>query len=130
LFADSVAPGGDTNYLRFRISPQSAIALAARVKRVGKAFVGDQRELCLIDEQVGREPPYVRLLGDALSGNGALFTREDAVEAAWRAVQPVLDRHARAIPYRRGSWGPREAQRLIAPDGAWINPEPRRAAAD
>jgi glucose-6-phosphate 1-dehydrogenase len=129
LFADSAPPRGDTNYLRFRLSPQSAIALAARVKRVGKAFVGDQRELCLIDEQVGREPPYVRLLGDALSGNGALFTREDAVEAAWRAVQPVLDNHARAIPYRRGSWGPDEARRLIAPDGAWINPEPRHAAA-
>ena len=45
LFADSAPPTGRANYLRFRLSPSSAIALAARVKRAGKEFVGDQREL-------------------------------------------------------------------------------------
>ena len=50
----------------------AAIALAARVKRSGKEFVGDQRELFLIDEQSGAETPYERLLGDAMAGNGAL----------------------------------------------------------
>ncbi len=122
LFADSAPADGRANYLRFRFSPSSAIALAARVKRVGKEFVGEQRELFLLDELSGAETPYERLLSDAMDGNGALFTREDAVEAAWKVVDPVLYRHARAIPYRRGSWGPKQAERLIAADGGWQNP--------
>ncbi|MEO6607858.1 MAG: glucose-6-phosphate dehydrogenase, partial [Aestuariivirga sp.] len=48
LFADSAATPGQSNYLRFRISPNSAIALAARVKRAGKEFIGEQKELYLI----------------------------------------------------------------------------------
>ena len=91
LFADSAPATGRANYLRFRLSPSSAIALAARVKRAGKEFVGDQRELYLVEEQPGEESPYERLLGDAMAGDGALFTREDAVEAAWAVVEPVLD---------------------------------------
>jgi len=123
LFADSAPPTGLDNYLRFRISPSSAIALAARVKRAGKEFVGDQRELHLIEEQPGEESPYERLLGDAMAGDGALFTREDAVEAAWAVVDPVLEKQRRARFYRRGSWGPKEADVLIAPDGKWHNPK-------
>jgi glucose-6-phosphate 1-dehydrogenase len=127
LFADSAPAGGGANYLRFRLSPNTAIALAARVKRAGKEFVGDQRELYLLDEQPGEEAPYERLLGDAMAGNGALFTREDAVEAAWAVVEPVLTKHHRATSYKRGSWGPKEADALIAPDGSWHNPIPDRA---
>ena len=122
LFADSIPVAGRSNYLRFRLSPNSAVALAARVKRAGKEFVGEQRELYLIDERPGEEAPYERLLGDAMAGNGALFTREDAVEAAWAVVDPVLTRHHRTIPYKRGSWGPKEADALIAADGGWHNP--------
>ena len=100
----------------------SAIALAARVKRAGKEFVGEQRELYLVEEQAGEEAPYERLLGDAMAGDGALFTREDAVEAAWAVVDPVLKTHHPVQPYRRGSWGPKEADALIAADGGWHNP--------
>jgi glucose-6-phosphate 1-dehydrogenase len=124
LFADSAPALGTANYLRFRLSPNSAIALAARVKREGKEFVGDQRELYLVDERPGEEMPYERLLGDAMSGNGALFTREDAVEAAWSVVDPVLTNHHRVCPYRRYSWGPKGADALIAVDGRWRNPIP------
>jgi glucose-6-phosphate 1-dehydrogenase len=124
LFADSAPPSHLTNYLRFRLSPSSIIALAARVKRAGKEFVGQQQELYLSDEQAGGETPYERLLGDAMAGDGALFTREDAVEAAWAAVEPVLGNHARVRSYRRGSWGPREAEALIAGNGRWHNPMP------
>ncbi|HEY3789717.1 MAG TPA: glucose-6-phosphate dehydrogenase, partial [Urbifossiella sp.] len=122
LFADSEPVFGRTNYLRFRISPDSAVALAARVKHPGKEFIGDQRELYMVEEQAGVESPYERLLGDAMAGDGALFTREDAVEAAWAVVDPVLTNHRPAIPYPRGSWGPKEADDLIAPDGTWHNP--------
>ena len=125
LFADSAPTTGRANYLRFRLSPSSAVALAARVKRAGKEFVGDQRELYLVEEQPGEESPYERLLGDAMAGDGALFTREDAVEAAWAVVDPVLKTHHRARPYKRGSWGPKEADALIAADGCWHNPKPK-----
>ncbi len=128
LFADSAPGTGRANYLRFRLAPSSAVALAARVKRPGKEFVGDQRELYLIEEQPGAESPYERLLSDAMSGEGALFTREDAVEAAWAVVDPVLTTHHRVRPYRRQSWGPKEADMLIAADGGWHNPKPKEAA--
>jgi glucose-6-phosphate 1-dehydrogenase len=128
LFADSAPVTGVGNYLRFRLSPSGAIAIAARVKRAGKEFVGDQRELYLSEEQPGAEAPYERLLGDAMAGDGALFTREDAVEAAWAAVDRVLRAHNRVRQYRRGSWGPSEADGLIAADGCWHNPSSKEAS--
>ena len=124
LFADSAPSAGPANYLRFRLSPSAAVALAARVKHPGKEFVGEQRELYLVEELLGAEAPYERLLCDAMIGDGALFTREDAVEAAWVAVDPVLKTHPRASPYRRGSWGPKQADALIAAHGCWHNPTP------
>ena len=124
LFTDSAPKAGPANYVRFRLSPNSAVALAARVKRVGKEFVGDQRELYLDDHQPGEETPYERLLTDAMDGDGALFTREDAVEAAWAVVDQVLKTHRRVRPYKPGSWGPKEADALIAADGGWHNPVP------
>jgi len=123
LFEDSLQETGRTNYVRFRLSPDSAIALAARVKRAGKEFIGEQRELYLCEEQAGEVAPYERLLEDAMAGDGALFTREDAVEAAWAVVDPVLRTHHAAHPYARGSWGPKQADALIAPDDHWHNPE-------
>ncbi|MGA2148128.1 MAG: glucose-6-phosphate dehydrogenase [Bryobacteraceae bacterium] len=129
LFADSAPRESRSNYLRFRLSPSSAVALAARVKRAGKEFVGDQRELYLSEEQAGEEQPYERLLTDAMAGDGALFTREDAVEAAWAVVEPVLKTHPRARPYQRFSWGPKQADAIVASHGGWHNPTPGGAPA-
>jgi glucose-6-phosphate 1-dehydrogenase len=122
LFADAALPTERANYLRFRLSPNAAVALAARVKLAGQEFIGEQRELYLSEEQTGEESPYERLLSDAMKGDGALFTREDAVEAAWAVVNPVLKRHHRVRPYKRGTWGPKDADALIAADGGWHNP--------
>ncbi|MBS0202548.1 MAG: glucose-6-phosphate dehydrogenase [Planctomycetes bacterium] len=128
LFADSDPGVGRANYLRFRLSPTSIVALAARVKRKGKEFVGDQRELYLVEEEPGEESPYERLLGDAMAGDGALFTREDAVEAAWTVVDPVLNTHPPSQPYQPGSWGPDAADELIASHGGWHHPQPESAS--
>jgi glucose-6-phosphate 1-dehydrogenase len=122
LFADAVSSTGKGNYLRFRLSPKAEIGLAARVKLAGEEFVGEQRELYLLEQQPGEETPYERLLGDAMKGEGGLFTREDAVEAAWQVVDHVIKRHPRVRPYRRGTWGPKQADALIAADGGWHNP--------
>ena len=122
LFADSAPTDGLANHVRFRLSPSSAVALAARVKLAGKEFVGQQRELFLLDERPGEETPYERLLGDAMAGNGALFIRQDAVEAAWSVVEPVLGDHPAVQSYARQSWGPSDADALIAADGGWHVP--------
>jgi glucose-6-phosphate 1-dehydrogenase len=122
LFDDSAALDERANYVRFRLAPNSAVALAARVKRAGKEFVGEQRELYLLEDYSGQETPYERLLGDAIEGDGALFAREDALEAAWAVVDPVLKTHHKALSYKTGSWGPKQADALIAADGRWYNP--------
>ncbi len=124
LFDDSASADGRANYLRFRLSPRSAVALAARVKRAGKEFTGEQRELFLSEEQPDEQTPYERLLGDAIAGEGALFAREDCVEAAWAVVDPVLTKHHRAFPYKPGSWGPKQSDALIGANGGWHNPKP------
>jgi glucose-6-phosphate 1-dehydrogenase len=122
LFDDSAPVNGRTNYLRFRLSPNTAVALAARVKCPGKEYIGEQHELYLLETQLGNESPYARLLSDAMAGDGALFTREDAVEAAWKVVDPVLNMPRHVYPYKPGGWGPKQADALIAADGSWHNP--------
>jgi len=117
LFADEATTAGRANYLRFRVSPNSAVA-----KLAGQDFIGEQRELYLSEEQPGIATPYERLLGDAMNGDGALFAREDAVEAAWEVVDRVLKNHPPVRPYKRGTWGPKEANAMIAADGGWHNP--------
>jgi glucose-6-phosphate 1-dehydrogenase len=119
LFEDSAPVNGRNNYLRFRISPNSAVALAARVKVVGMEYIGDQRELYLLDAYPGAETPYARLLLDAMAGDQALFSREDAVEAAWAVLDPVIRNHHPVVPYKKGSWGPKAADALIKDNLGW-----------
>ena len=113
LFADSAPPTGPANYLRFQLSPSSAIALAARVKRAGKEFVGDQRELYLLEEQPGAESPYERLLSDAMAGDGASSPVRTRSRPPGRWSSQSSRPTTAARPYERGSWGPKEAD---APD--------------
>lgn len=122
LFDEPPAAAGHANYVRFKLQPHSAVALAARVKRPGKGFHGVQRELYLCEDATGEEQTYERLLGDAMAGDASLFTGQDAVEAAWAVVDPVLTRHDPSVPYAPGSWGPPAADRLIADSGGWRNP--------
>jgi glucose-6-phosphate 1-dehydrogenase len=122
VFREHVPSAEDTNYLRFRLNPKVAIALGARAKTPGENFAGRQVELYLCDQHLDEMKPYERLLGDAMHGEALLFAREDGVEAAWAVVEPVLEQHAAAIPYAVHSWGPKEADALIAGDGGWHNP--------
>ena len=126
LFGDSAPVDGRANYFRFRLSPTSSIALAARVKQVGKEFVGDQRELYLCEDRPGEELPYERLLRDAMAGDGSLFSDKDAVEAAWAVVEPVLVNHRATLPYAAGTSGPPQAYAVVAEDGGWHEPAPEK----
>jgi glucose-6-phosphate 1-dehydrogenase len=85
-------------------------------------MVGKAVELIACDEQADVMQPYERLLGDALLGDGSLFTRDDCVEAAWRVVEPILEDTAAPAEYAPGSWGPLEAGRIVADNGGWHDP--------
>lgn len=65
-----------------------------------------------------------------MAGDGALFTREDAVEAAWAVVDPALKNHHRVRPYKRRSWGPKGADAILATGGNWHNPRPENTSGE
>jgi glucose-6-phosphate 1-dehydrogenase len=122
VFADSEPPPGKTNYLRFRLNPVVAIALGARAKKPGEDFLGEQLELYVCNADPDEMTAYERLIGDAIDGETLLFARQDGVEAAWRVVDAVIRDHAGAITYAPGTWGPDEAERLVAAHGGWHDP--------
>ena len=122
VFEEQVPGAGDTNYLRFRLNPKVAIALGARAKTPGENFTGRQLELYLCDQHPDEMQPYERLLADAMHGETLLFAREDGVEAAWAVVEPVLEQHAAVVSYPVHTWGPKEADDLIAGEGGWHDP--------
>jgi glucose-6-phosphate 1-dehydrogenase len=120
--------GGETNYLRFRLSPDIAISLGARIRAAGEAMTGLGVELAL-HEQPGPADlaPYERLLGGAMEGDASLFAREDSVEAAWAAVDGVLGDATPLHSYQPGTWGPEQAAGLMARHGGWHDPRPAQA---
>ena len=115
------------NYLRFRVSPNVTIALGARAKQHGERMIGRPTELSVVEEgkqgEAGRLGDYERLLGDAMMGDATLFARQDVVEAAWAIVDPVIHGPSPMYPYDPGTWGPPEADSLVAPVGGWNTPK-------
>ena len=126
----SMLAAGQGNYVRFRLSPEVTIAVGARVKRPGETLEGEETELSFVDKPEGDEmDAYERLLGDAMEGDPALFARQDAVEASWAIVDPVLHTPTPLFEYEPGTWGPAEAERLVADAGGWHCPAPSVAMA-
>ena len=106
-----------SNYIRFRLGPDQAIALGAMVKHPGEEFIGERVELLASHQAEADEPDaYEQLLGDALRGEAFRFAREDYVEEAWRIVDPVLKAETPLYSYEPGTWGPHEAATLVAPE--------------
>jgi glucose-6-phosphate 1-dehydrogenase len=122
-----LAPGAG-NYYRFRLSPDVSLALGARVKRPGSELATDSTELSVMHHPTGDDmEPYERLLGDAMMGDAILFAREDAIEAAWTVVDPILKTETPVIEYEPGTWGPPDANRLAADIGGWHDPRAHHA---
>jgi glucose-6-phosphate 1-dehydrogenase len=112
------------NYLRFRLGPDISISLGASVKRPGAAMVSMAAELSAVKTTHGDEvEAYERLLGDAIHGDAILFVREDAVEAAWSIVEPILGNVTPVYEYEPRQWGPTEANQLAADVGGWHDPK-------
>jgi len=112
------------NCFRFRLSPNVSISLGARAKKPGEEMVGEDVELVVRPSSDDEMTPYERLLGDAIRGDSLLFVREDGVEAAWGVVDPILKNVAQVHEYEPNTWGPIQAEQIIAGDGGWRNPEP------
>ena len=121
---DVIAPT-DANYSRFCVSPDVSISLGVRAKTPGEAMAGKQVELTMHEAPGDEMLPYERLLGDAIRGDQTLFVREDSVESSWIIVDPVLPGVGQATPVREydpNTWGPVEADAIIADDGGWHKP--------
>jgi glucose-6-phosphate 1-dehydrogenase len=111
-----------SDYYRFRLGPDVTLALGVHVKRPGETMAGQCRELLAMQDPRCDMLPYERLIGDALRGDGSLFARQDAIEAQWRVVDPVLAAATPVKPYEAGTWGPSEAERLVGARGGWHAP--------
>jgi glucose-6-phosphate 1-dehydrogenase len=114
----------EANSFRFRLGPDMEIALNARVKKPGPEMVGTNVDLAAVKlDRSDEEEAYQRLLTDAMQGDAVLFVRQDAVEAAWAIVEPILGNVTPLEFYDPGTWGPPEAARLAADIGGWHNPD-------
>jgi glucose-6-phosphate 1-dehydrogenase len=126
FFARSEADPPHPNHLLFRLKPGERVSVSVQIKQPGEALHSRPVELVYdYDEQREgpREEAYARLLDSALDGDQRLFARADGVEQAWRIVGPVLVDHAPVVHYPVGSWGPKEADALIAANGGWHCPQ-------
>jgi glucose-6-phosphate 1-dehydrogenase len=110
------------NYIRIRFNPEEIIAVGVVVRKEGQNEELQPVELMISRQPVDEVPPYARLLHSAMNGDPSLFSRADSVEAQWQIVEPVLDLVAPLFVYEPGSWGPREADRLLAGGDEWHNP--------
>jgi glucose-6-phosphate 1-dehydrogenase len=111
-----------SSHLRLRLSPDVVIGLGMRVKVAGEHMAGEDVELIVTRQPGEALTPYERLLGDALRGDLGLFGRQDAIEAQWAIVDPILGDSTPVYGYPRGTWGPHEAGRLVEGDDGWIDP--------
>jgi glucose-6-phosphate 1-dehydrogenase len=121
LFMPSPVRRPEPSQLILRIDPTIGLRLVLDVHRP------DRQTTTAITLDTEGPPgevatPYEVLLRDAILGDSRHFTREDAVEESWRVLQPLLDSPGPVHEYAPGSWGPEEAQRVVAGLGSWHEP--------
>jgi glucose-6-phosphate 1-dehydrogenase len=132
LFSSSGSDPISPNYLVFHIQPEEGITFQVRAKVPGPTIQTNSVHLDFDYNQFGERQPttgYEKLLWDCMEGDTTLFHRSDMVEAAWEAAQPILDAWSESPPkdfpnYAAGSWGPAEADKLMARDDHkwWYGP--------
>jgi glucose-6-phosphate 1-dehydrogenase len=116
LFADVECHPGP-NRLTFRTNPDDEIVLSMQAKVPGAAMVAGPIDLHLDHDRPHGRQAYDRLIDDAVRGDQGLFARQDGVMEAWRVVEGILTDRPASMAYRRGTWGPEQADALA--DG-WI----------
>jgi glucose-6-phosphate 1-dehydrogenase len=106
-----------------KLDPSTGVRLRVDAQR-GDRHEPEQVHLDMEFAEEGGEgaTPYEVLLHAAMVGDSVRFTRQDSVEETWRVLQPLLDSPPPVFPYAKGSWGPEEANRLLAGYGRWHGP--------
>lgn len=125
LFAAPDAPPPHPNHIRFRFGGDDGVTVSLETKQPGDELVSRTVDLAVsypsaLGERWGA---YERLLDDALDGDARRFARTDAVEEAWRILDPALRDPGPAIGYEPGTWGPSGADRLLGDEDGWHEPE-------
>lgn len=126
------------NKLTFSIQPHMDIRIRFQAKRPGTEMVLNPVDMVFsyADTFEEQEPEaYETLLEDVIEGNQTLFMRADQVEAAWEVISPHLEAWEKRPPvdfpnYSPDSWGPEDAEALIARDGNFWATAPRHAKSD
>jgi glucose-6-phosphate 1-dehydrogenase len=116
-------PQAEPNQFVVKLDPATGVRVILNALRAD--LPGANRvELDLDFREAGGEgpTPYEVLIHAALVGESTRFTRQDAVEEAWRIMQPLIDSPPEVHPYAPGSWGPEEANKLVAGHGRWHGP--------
>lgn len=129
LFPSVVIPGQMDNQLVIRIQPDEGILLKFRMKTPGAGFQAQPVNMNFHYSdlaEVRLPSAYERLLLDCMQGDATLYSRGDAVEEAWKIVQPIIDawQNNPDIPvygYPAGTWGPEMAENMIV-NGQWRYP--------
>jgi glucose-6-phosphate 1-dehydrogenase len=122
-FGVAGSAGPEANQLVVKLDPSTGIRLLVDAQRAD----GVKPEPINLDMEFAEEggegaTPYEVLLHAAMIGDSKRFKRQDSVEQCWRVMQPLLDAPPPVHPYAKGSWGPVEAEHLIAGHGRWHGP--------
>lgn len=130
MFPRTVADHWEPNRLVINIQPKEGIVMRFQAKQPGRGMRLQTTNMDFYySDSFNTEPPeaYETLLYDVMVGDGTLFMRADQEHCAWSIVQPVLDAWS-ATPsadfpnYPAGTWGPEQAEALIAQDGrSWYS---------
>jgi glucose-6-phosphate 1-dehydrogenase len=122
-FVDAGRRPPEPNQIVFKIDPSTGIRVILDAERADRPGA-NEIELDMEFSQEGGEgaTPYEVLLRAAICGDATHFTRQDNVEESWRIVQPLLDSPPPVLPYAQGSWGPSDADKLVAGYGGWHGP--------
>ncbi|MFD4420896.1 glucose-6-phosphate dehydrogenase [Agromyces sp. NPDC058484] len=114
---------GQPDQLVIRLDPSTGVRIALNARRADAPLT---RAIDLDVEFAaagGEGPtPYEVLLHAAMAGVSPRFVRQDSVEEMWRVMQPLLDDPPPARAYAPGTWGPREADALVADYSGWREP--------
>ncbi len=129
-FPEEAAETWRRNRLTISIQPDMDIKLRFQSKRPGQSMLLTPVDMVFNYNEDSKEQPeaYETLLLDAMEGNATQFLRADQVEASWKAVMPIIEAWGTRAPssfpnYAPDSWGPEDAEALIARDGNnWITP--------
>jgi len=111
------------NEFVIKLDPTTGVQLSLSAKRADQTGAEEiELDMEFADEGGEGPTPYEVLLQAAMAGVSTRFTRQDAVEEAWRVMQPLVDAPPEIHPYEQGSWGPDAADRLVTGSGGWHGP--------